>query len=87
MNLKNQIDKFKESTKLQIQKKNEQTSLTFNNAIRLLEGTQKDLNEFEIYIYIPIALIQVNADNTSKNLLNEIYQVIYSLYRAKEIAL
>ena len=31
-----------------------------------------------------IALAQVKAGNTSKNLLNEIRQMIYVLYRAKE---
>ena len=34
---------------------------------------------------IPIALAQIKAGNTSENLLNEIRQIIYSLYRAKEI--
>ena len=34
---------------------------------------------------IPIALAQIKAGNTSGNLLNEIRQIIYSLYRAKEI--
>ena len=34
---------------------------------------------------LPIALAQVKAGNTSVNLLNEIRQIIYSLYRAKEI--
>ena len=29
---------------------------------------------------LPIALAQVKAGNTSKNLLNEIRQLIYSLY-------
>ena len=33
---------------------------------------------------LPIALAQVKAGNTSKNLLNEIRQIIYSLYQAKE---
>ena len=31
------------------------------------------------------ALAQVKAGNTSENLLNEIRQIIYSLYRAKKI--
>ena len=35
---------------------------------------------------LPIALAQVKAGNTSKNLLNEIPQIIYSLYQVKEIA-
>ena len=34
---------------------------------------------------LSIALAQVKAGNTSKNLLNEIRQIIYFLYRAKEI--
>ena len=34
---------------------------------------------------LPIALTQVKASNTSESLLNEIRQIIYSLYRAKEI--
>ena len=33
----------------------------------------------------PIALVQVNAGNTSENEWNENMQIIYSLYRAKEI--
>ena len=32
---------------------------------------------------LPIALAEVKADNTSANLLNEIRQILYSLYRAK----
>ena len=34
---------------------------------------------------LPIALAQVKADNNSENLLNEIRQIIYSLYQSKEI--
>ena len=34
---------------------------------------------------LPIALAQVKAGNTSENLLNEIRQITYSLYREKEI--
>ena len=36
--------------------------------------------------WLPIALPQLKAVNTSKHLLNEIRQIIYSLYPAKEIA-
>ena len=32
-----------------------------------------------------MALAQVKAGNTSENVLNEIREIIYSLYRAKEI--
>ena len=34
---------------------------------------------------LPIPLAKVKADNISENLLNEIRQILYSLYRAKEI--
>ena len=34
---------------------------------------------------LPIALAQVKTVNTSENLLNEVRQIIYSLYREKEI--
>ena len=34
---------------------------------------------------LPIALAQARAGNTSENLLNEIIQIIYSLYQEKEI--
>ena len=34
---------------------------------------------------LPIALAQVQASNTSENLLNEIRQIVYSLYPGKEI--
>ena len=34
---------------------------------------------------LPRALAQVKAGNTSENLLNEIRQIIYFLYRVKEI--
>ena len=34
---------------------------------------------------LPIALAQAKAGNNSKKLLNEIRQIIYSLYQSKEI--
>ena len=34
---------------------------------------------------LPIALAQVKAGNNSKNLLNKIGQIVYSLYQSKEI--
>ena len=45
----------------------------------------KKLTPKQIFQRLPIALAQVKAGNTSENLLNEIRQIIYSLYRAKEI--
>ena len=34
---------------------------------------------------LPIALAQISAANNSESLLNEIMQIVYSLYRSKEI--
>ena len=34
---------------------------------------------------LPIQLAQLKAGSTSENLLNEIRQIIYSLYREKEV--
>ena len=34
---------------------------------------------------LPIALAQIKAGKNSESLLNEIRQIIYSLYRSKEI--
>ena len=45
----------------------------------------KILTPKEMLQRLPIAVAQVKAGNTSKNLLNEIKQIIYSLYWAKEI--
>ena len=35
---------------------------------------------------LQIALAQIKPDNTSKNLLHKIYQIIYSLYQSQEIS-
>ena len=34
---------------------------------------------------LPIALVQVKARNNSEGLLNEIRQIVYSLYQSKQI--
>ena len=39
----------------------------------------------EILQILPIALAQVKADNSSKNLLNKIRRIIYSLHREEEV--
>ena len=50
------------------------------------EGTGlKILTPNQILKRLPIALAQVKADNNSESLLNEIRQIVYSLYRSKEI--
>ena len=52
---------------------------------KTIYGGLKILIPKQILQILPIALAQVKAGNTSENLLNEIRQIIYSLYRAKEI--
>ena len=50
------------------------------------EGTGlKILTPNQIVKRLPIALAQVKAGNNSESLLNEIRQIVYSLYRPKEI--
>ena len=34
---------------------------------------------------LPIALVQVKAENNSESLLNEIRQIVYALYQSKQI--
>ena len=45
----------------------------------------KILTPKQILQRLPIALAQVKAGKNSENLLNEIRQIIYSLYQSKEI--
>ena len=45
----------------------------------------KILTPKQMLLRLPIALARVKAGNTYENLLNQIGQIIYFLYRAKEI--
>ena len=45
----------------------------------------KILTPKQMHQRLPIALAQAKAGNTSDILLNEICQIIYTLYRSKEI--
>ena len=45
----------------------------------------KILTPNQMFKRLPIALAQVKAGNNSESLLNEIRQIVYSLYRSKEI--
>ena len=47
---------------------------------------QSNLLKIKVLKRFPIALAQIKAGNNSENLLNEIRQIVYSLYRSKEIA-
>ena len=48
-------------------------------------GGLKILSPKQMLQRLPIAMAQVKARKTSENLLNEIRQIIYSLYWTKEI--
>ena len=45
----------------------------------------KILTPKQVLQRLPIALAQVKADNNSESLLNEIRQIVYSLYQSKQI--
>ena len=45
----------------------------------------KILTPYQMLKRLPIALAQIKAGNNSESLLNEIRQIVYSLYRSKEI--
>ena len=45
----------------------------------------KILTPKQILQRLPIALAQVKAGNNSESLLNEIRQIVYSLYQSKQI--
>ena len=50
------------------------------------EGTElKILTPNQMLKRLPIAFAQIKAGNNSESLLNEIRQIVYSLYRSKEI--
>ena len=49
--------------------------ITMQNKMKLREMLQR----------LPIALAQVKAGNNSESLLNEIRQIVYSLYQSKQI--
>ena len=61
---------------------------TFESGIfpKRKQGTRlKILTSKQMLQRLPIALAQAKAGNNSENLLNEIRQIVYSLYLSKEI--
>ena len=54
------------------------TGLTDHSKLKILTSKQ-------MLQRLPIALAQVKAGNNSENLLNEIRQIVYSLYQSKQI--
>ena len=62
------------------------SSMMSEAKLKATKGTGlKMLTPKQILQRLPIALAQVKAGNNSDNLLNEIRQIVYSLYQPKEI--
>ena len=67
----------------------ELVSNAFNSKLFQLKSTTgtglKILTPKEMLLRLPIAFAQVKAGNNLESLLNEIRQIVYSLYQSKEI--
>ena len=60
--------------------------ITMQSKMKLREGKGlKVLTTKQMLQRLPSALAQVKAGNNSESLLNEIRQIVYSLYRSKQI--
>ena len=76
---RNETIKFYDDYSLMVSEaKNKAKNKTSGKGLKIL--TPKQLLQ-----RLPIALAQVKAGNNSENLLNEIRQIVYSLYQSKEI--
>ena len=61
-----------------------------NKSRNIYESKQKGtglkiLSPKQILQRFPIALVQIKVGNNSESLLNEIRQIVYSLYRSKKV--
>ena len=62
------------------------SSMESNAKLKATKGTElKILVPKQILQRLPITLAQLKTGNNSENLLNEIRQIVYSLYQSKEI--
>ena len=60
--------------------------ITKEKKLAIQEGTGlKILTPKQMLQRFPIALAQIKSGNNSERLLNEIRQIVYSLYQSKEI--
>ena len=89
-NLKDEVEKMSEDEK-EIQKPDKilkivKEILDFNKEIQKQRGLGlKILTPFEMLSRLPIFLAQLNAENDSEKLKNEIRQLLYSLHRSKKL--
>ena len=70
---------------LMIRRKLDLKPFTNQNKIKQKERDLKILSPNQILQRLPIAVAQVKAGNNSESLLNEIRQIVYSLYQSKQI--
>ena len=60
------------------------SSVVSEAKLKATKGTgPKTLTPKQLFRRLPIVLAQVKAGNNSENLLNEIRQIVYSLYQSK----
>ena len=89
-NLKDEVEKMSEDEK-EIQKPDKilkivKEILDFNKEIQKQRGLGlKILTPYEMLSRLPIFLAQLNAENNSEKLKNEIRQLLYSLHRSKNL--
>ena len=89
---KKKIRKKKKNTFVSVKALYEGQELTlnaFSSGTFPINSTQgrglKTLTLKQVFQRLPIVLAEVKVANTSESLLNEIRQIIYSFYRAKQI--
>ena len=69
-----------------VQMFNDYAKTMSKNIYESKQGTAlKILSHKQMLQRLPVALAQIKAGNNSERLLNEIRQIVYSLYRSKEI--
>ena len=62
------------------------SSMMSESKYRAIKGTGlKIFTPKQMFERLPIALAQVKVGNNSESLLNEIRQIVYSLYQSKQI--
>ena len=86
-NVINNVTNLYESREKVIQMFNNYAKDMSRNIYESKQGTGlKILTPKQMLLRLPIALAQIKAGNNSEGLLNEIRQIVYSLYQSKEMA-
>ena len=75
---KSESIKFYDDYSLMVSEVKAKAKATKRIGLKILTSKQK-------FQRLPIALAQVKAGNNSESLLNEIRQIVYSLYQSKQI--